>query len=227
VVNAPHSGQKAITIRNGCEDGLGAVLLGSRCAPAPIAYPPSLISTQHKFQKCFADDNFIAVMQGLFVARQQTRAAIDKRPIGTAQVFNQILTILTVNPRVTARDLRLWIILIKINIRKDATISIPTPDHCLCANQREFFADLPAALNDQARAGCGGVVIQRLITTHVLRPTVAAVCPAVQSTARTIEIVSRQVVGRPVVDGRLRRIRRYARDRTGRRLITGRCGRRR
>src|SRR5262245_23198958 len=110
----------------------------------------TLILTQDEFEKRFADDDLIAVVKRLLGAGQQTRPAIDKSPVRTAQILDQILVVQKLYSGVTARNLGFGVILIQINVRKDAAISVPATDHRLGSGYRKLFSDFASTLNDQS-----------------------------------------------------------------------------
>jgi len=90
------------------------------------------------------------------VARQKAPSTVDKGSIRAAQVFKDILPILTDDARMAARNFGFRVILVEVNVREDAPIRIPAADIGLGFCQQELFANRPTPLDDQFGAGHRG-----------------------------------------------------------------------
>ncbi len=105
-------------------------------------------STQHaesihkKLEKCLADDDLIAVVERMLAARQQAMTAIDKCPVGAAEIFDEELAALRDDARVSARNFSFRIILIEIHVRENSAIGIPTANQRFDIREWKFLADL-------------------------------------------------------------------------------------
>src|SRR5262247_3157133 len=119
---------------------------------ALIVCQPSLtvgLLPSHKFEKGFAYDYLVTVFKRLFGAGRQARPAVDESPIRAPKVLDQILVVRKLYPGVAARDLGFGIVLIKVDVREDASVGVPATYHRLGSADWEFLANLAAALNDQ------------------------------------------------------------------------------
>src|SRR5256885_827096 len=104
-----------------------------------------------KTQERLSDDNLVAVAQGLAVSRQQPPTAIDESPIRRTQVFNEILPVAPHDARMAARDFRLRVVGVQVNIREDSAVCVPTPYLRLFLAQGKLFSGGTTALYDQTR----------------------------------------------------------------------------
>lgn len=88
----------------------------------------TLFLAQYEPKKCLADNDLVTVIEGLPISRQQTRPSVDEGPVGASQILDQVLMVREGDAGVSSRDLGFRIILVKIDVRKDAAVRIPPPD---------------------------------------------------------------------------------------------------
>jgi hypothetical protein len=79
-------------------------------------------------QKRLADDNLVAISQGLTNTGHQALATIQERAIGRAKIFDEILAFSQDYTSVPARNLGLWVVGVQVNVRKNTAVGIPTTD---------------------------------------------------------------------------------------------------
>jgi hypothetical protein len=110
-----------------------------------------------KTQKCLSNYDLVALIQNLRTSGQQSTAPVYKRSIRRAKVLDQICVITMEDPSVSARNLRVRIVSIKINIGEDTVVRVPTSDIALVSGKDELGVRGIASLNDQARVPLGNL----------------------------------------------------------------------
>ena len=106
--------------------------------------PATLFLAQYEPKKCLADDDLVAVIERLSVSWQQTRPPVDEGPVGASQILDQVLVVREGNACMPSRDLCFRIVLVEIDVGKDATIRIPSPDQQFALRRQLKFPTLAA-----------------------------------------------------------------------------------
>lgn len=110
----------------------------------------TLSLSQYESQKRLANDDLVTVIEGLSISGKQPWSPVDEGAIGAAQVLDQVLLVREGNPRVAAGDFRFRVILVEIDVGKDAAIRVPPSNHQLAVSrERELPSAAAGCLNHQ------------------------------------------------------------------------------
>src|SRR5215470_19158272 len=116
-------------------------------------------------QKCFADDDFIAVTQCLALSRRQPLATIDERTVCRSEILKKVLAVAEGDACVTSRDLCFGIVRVEIDVGEDPAIGVPASDLSFDITQHKLLSGRAALFDNQAGMRFGSCAYRRITET--------------------------------------------------------------